>query len=378
MIHSLKKVRLWQLFVLALMVLSLPVMLGILQKRVERGVSKAAGTALIHFAPYPSGGNAMLPPGVEKTFSLKANVSTEQVVFARVEVSFDQTKINLSRNVEIGSPLKAVISDPTTPAVANTYGKIAVSFATCNPLRVEFPCETPFPPGTGDFEIARLTFVGIVATSNLQTSVSVSAADLANNAPVPVSLAISSTPLLLTLNPVSTPTPNPVISPTPTIKPTATPTPASGSLIITNVRATDITQNTATISWDLSDYGTGQVKYGTTTSYGLLSTLESSFNWNHHIQMLTNLTPNTIYHYRTMSSNSSNILTTSDDYTFTTLPITTTTTPTPKPGDYNHDGDVDFADLSLLLSVFGQSNSAYNLVGTSQIDIFDFNKFIGM
>jgi len=52
--------------------------------------------------------------------------------------------------------------------------------------------------------------------------------------------------------------------------------------------------------------------------------------------------------------------------------------PTPTPiqtaGDYNRDGDVDYADLTLLLSAFGQTNSSYNLTGSTRIDIFDFHQ----
>jgi hypothetical protein len=98
---------------------------------------------------------------------------------------------------------------------------------------------------------------------------------------------------------------------------------------MTNVRATGITQTTATINWNLSDYGTGQVQYGIATTYGMFSIPETSFTWNYHVQALSKLIPNTLYHYRALSTDRYGHNNVSGDHTFTTLALNQTPVPTP-------------------------------------------------
>jgi hypothetical protein len=88
--------------------------------------------------------------------------------------------------------------------------------------------------------------------------------------------------------------------------------------IISNVRATNITQTRVQVSWELDEYGTGQIEYGATAAYGSLSNLEPSFNYKSHSQTLSNLSPGTIYHFRVKSADASGNLAISQDYTFTT------------------------------------------------------------
>ncbi|OGV96255.1 hypothetical protein A2W24_04100 [Microgenomates group bacterium RBG_16_45_19] len=57
----------------------------------------------------------------------------------------------------------------------------------------------------------------------------------------------------------------------------------------------------------------------------------------------------------------------------TSTPVPPTLTPTPLPGDYDEDRDRDMVDLRQLLGSFGGVSQVLNLLGTSVIDIFDFN-----
>jgi hypothetical protein len=66
--------------------------------------------------------------------------------------------------------------------------------------------------------------------------------------------------------------------------------------IITLVSASDIGETSATIAWTTNEAATSQVEYGTTTAYGLSSTLSTALVTNHVI-LLENLTPDTTYHY---------------------------------------------------------------------------------
>ncbi len=88
--------------------------------------------------------------------------------------------------------------------------------------------------------------------------------------------------------------------------------------IISNVSASDITSNGATVSWNTNEAGDAQVEYGLTASYGNSSPLQSNLNTTHSIA-LTGLSANTVYHYRVHSRDAAGNLATSSDFTFTTL-----------------------------------------------------------
>ncbi|NLN75047.1 MAG: family 10 glycosylhydrolase [Armatimonadetes bacterium] len=87
--------------------------------------------------------------------------------------------------------------------------------------------------------------------------------------------------------------------------------------VISNVTAGNLTNVAATITWITNQEASTQVEYGATTSYGSSSTLDPA-NIKSHSASLSGLTPNTLYHYRVKSGNA-NGMSTSADYTFTTL-----------------------------------------------------------
>lgn len=91
---------------------------------------------------------------------------------------------------------------------------------------------------------------------------------------------------------------------------------------ISQVIATAIMQNGATVSWTLNEKATGQVEYGLTTAYGNLSTPETSLNYSAHVQKLSGLSPNTLYHFRVKSTNAAGGTSVSGDFTFITLAST--------------------------------------------------------
>ena len=116
--------------------------------------------------------------------------------------------------------------------------------------------------------------------------------------------------------------------------PTSTPSDTTPP-IISNIVTPTITNNSATIAWNLSEGGTGQIEYGTTTNYGSVSVLETGF-LTFHSQNISNLTPGTLYHYRIKSKDAANNLATSADRTFTTTGgITPTTRPSNTPTPTN-------------------------------------------
>lgn len=97
---------------------------------------------------------------------------------------------------------------------------------------------------------------------------------------------------------------------------------------ISNINETSITQTSATVTWTTDELSDSQVEYGTTTSYGSSTTLNTTDVTSHSVG-LSSLSPNTLYHYRVKSRDPSNNLATSTDGTFTTLaPAADTTQPT--------------------------------------------------
>ena len=88
--------------------------------------------------------------------------------------------------------------------------------------------------------------------------------------------------------------------------------------MISAVDATNITTSSVEMTWHVSEPATGQTQYGTTTSYGLVSTRESSFDYQDHIQAVGGLKPGTLYHFRVVSTDQDGMTSYSSDDTFTT------------------------------------------------------------
>ena len=87
--------------------------------------------------------------------------------------------------------------------------------------------------------------------------------------------------------------------------------------IISNIRVENITGTSATVLWDTNESSTSRVDYGETISYG--KTITSSTLVKSHQMQLSNLTPDTLYHFRVASTDSSNNTALSSDRTFRTL-----------------------------------------------------------
>ncbi len=83
------------------------------------------------------------------------------------------------------------------------------------------------------------------------------------------------------------------------------------------VTATNLTPTSATITWTTNEPADSQVEYGTTTSYGQSTPLNSAMVTSHPVS-LTGLTPSTLYHYRVKSKDAAGNPATSNDFTFTT------------------------------------------------------------
>jgi phosphodiesterase/alkaline phosphatase D-like protein len=81
---------------------------------------------------------------------------------------------------------------------------------------------------------------------------------------------------------------------------------------ISRVRSVFI-NSTVTITWLTNENSNSQVEYGPTTDYGLTTPLDTRLLTNHQA-MLTNLVPNTRYHYRVRSRDAAGNLAVSGDF----------------------------------------------------------------
>ncbi len=91
--------------------------------------------------------------------------------------------------------------------------------------------------------------------------------------------------------------------------------------IISGITATGIGTSDATVSWSTDSTTSGQVMYGTTTSYGLTSSTTASSTL--HVVALGGLEAGTTYHFQIEATDASTTATSSDQ-TFTTLAASTT------------------------------------------------------
>lgn len=123
------------------------------------------------------------------------------------------------------------------------------------------------------------------------------------------------------------PAPTPIASPSPTPTPTPTPTPA---LAITNVVASSLLTNGATITWTTNQFSDSQVEYGTTTSYGQQTAINTTLLTS-HVVVLTGLNTDTLYNFRVKSRTSTGTLAISSNFTFRTVAVKPSPTPTPTP-----------------------------------------------
>ncbi|NLT69020.1 MAG: hypothetical protein GXX84_20735, partial [Acidobacteria bacterium] len=105
---------------------------------------------------------------------------------------------------------------------------------------------------------------------------------------------------------------------------TVLPPPDTTPPVISGVSSSNITSNSARITWTTNEASDTQVEYGKTTSYGSSTTLNGSMVTSHS-HTLSGLSANTTYHYRVKSKDAAGNLATSPDYTFKTAAAPDTT-----------------------------------------------------
>jgi len=88
--------------------------------------------------------------------------------------------------------------------------------------------------------------------------------------------------------------------------------------VVSDVLASNITANGATITWATNEASDSQVEYGPTSAYGSSTPLDPALVSSHSVA-LSNLADNTTYHFRVKSADSSGNTAAGVDRTFSTL-----------------------------------------------------------
>ncbi|NLT66113.1 MAG: hypothetical protein GXX84_05870, partial [Acidobacteria bacterium] len=96
--------------------------------------------------------------------------------------------------------------------------------------------------------------------------------------------------------------------------------------VISGVTSSQITAFGATISWTTDEAANSRVEYGTTTTHGNSTALDGAMK-TAHSQQLSDLLPNTRYHFRVRSADAAGNESVSADFTFMTAPPPDTTPP---------------------------------------------------
>jgi hypothetical protein len=89
--------------------------------------------------------------------------------------------------------------------------------------------------------------------------------------------------------------------------------------VISNIRVINITETSATVTWETNERATSRVRYGLTGAYAMGNIFSADLVTTHSIN-LTSLTRSTLYHFEVSSADGSGNTATSADQIFSTLP----------------------------------------------------------
>jgi peroxiredoxin len=93
-------------------------------------------------------------------------------------------------------------------------------------------------------------------------------------------------------------------------------------LVISEVKISNITNFSATATWQTDRPASSRVEYGESDTYSLLASSDNEMGTD-HLVTLTDLKPNTTYHFRVKSKDAGGNETASEGQTFTTLSLAT-------------------------------------------------------
>jgi hypothetical protein len=177
--------------VLLIILASLALLVCLVRTGIQYLSTAAGEETRIYFIPSPQN----MPP--DATLSLMVDPNGEGIHFATIEVQFDNSKINLSQEIDTSmSPL--LTTRASTASQANSTGKIYITGTLCDPTPPS-QCD-PMPPiPSSVFEFARLTFHSHSSAVNDQTQITINVPNVQIVNMGSTELEVTSTPAELRL-----------------------------------------------------------------------------------------------------------------------------------------------------------------------------------
>ncbi|KND48701.1 MAG: penicillin-resistant dd-carboxypeptidase-like protein [Parcubacteria bacterium C7867-003] len=306
-------------------------------------------SGVIQFSQVTSGGTSYKGSGKLATITFKGIANgTASVTFNFTPGSTSDTNVaggGSDKLTSVGSGSYTVSGGnnppPPPPPVADTTAPVisGISSSGIKSTSANIVWTTDESSDT-TVEYGATTSYGSVSTS--ATMLTLHSRSLTNLKPATVynyrvkskdssgNIAVSSnytfTTLAGTSNPPPTPAPTPAPTPTPTPTPgtrptpTPNPTPTGTGPKISSIYTLEISSNSAIVTWKTDRPTNSKLEYGKTDNYESNAQVNNSLATSHSVT-LTNLSPETVYHYRIRSTDESGNLTLSNDKTFTTIKV---------------------------------------------------------
>lgn len=356
---DIKKFSLVRTAGLAALLLTLPAAVVLVQQRTSTRTAATIGEVQAYFVPE----RVSLPP--DSTVRLILDSDTQPVGFVRLDVRFDNTKVNLAAEVTTSDRLKTII-EKTGMTAANETGLVTLVLGLATADRQN--------PPTGVFEVATLPFR--VATPDLGVTSSV-AVDVSTSQVVDMNssaLAIMASPGSLDVNPLPTPTitVTPVPSNTPVPANTGTPTPTRTPTPTPTRTPTPTPTRTPTPT---------PTRTPTPTPTRTPTPTPTPVPTSTPVPTATPTPRPTATPIPTATPRPTSIPTSTPRVVTATPTPRPTAVPTPRPtpttkigADLNGDNCVNTADLRILLSLYGKNvvtGMAGDLNGDGRVNVYD-------
>ena len=249
-----------------------------------------------YFIPMSACDNNIPPPGADGSYGLYTQASYDGTNYSGIYTIFSFSIANdpstIPPNVSVQSPYNGSILSGTTTLAVNTAVGASTSSIPATISGVQFYVDGTAEGVSGTTTPYSITWNTHLVLDGTHTIQAVAIDSFGNQG--------SLTPITVTVD---------------NTKP-------SISSISSGTLGTSIVH----ISWITNEEADGQIYYGTTTSYGLQTSLNSVASTTHSFD-ISDLTPNTLYHYQVRSADPLSNLATSSDQTFTTSALPAPTVP---------------------------------------------------
>lgn len=305
--------------------------------------------------------SALLPPNAD--FVVVLDAAENNIGFVRFILNFDQSKVQLTGDIQTTDQLKTVIRK-TSVGEINQTGKAEIVLGLT-------PGDTA---PTGSIQIANFSVTSVSLMENDSTIISIDPddvqivnLDVVSLSGVVQSAVVSLNPKAATPAPTATPTIAPTATDTPTDEPTASPSPTEAPIGAgTGETPTPSPQPTVTATAEATAQPTATPAPTVEPTATPLPTLAPQ-EFGQATPTPVPTAPPSPGDFGSSGSSSSGTSSSGSSSSSTS----SGSSGSGKKGDINGDGKINVLDLSVMLSKFGTSHSGADLNGDGKISILD-------